>query len=65
MYPPSPSNFSIYSWYLNRDVRCETVNKVMFNSFAVLYIIASTSMLTELVHSSCSIKIRSYIYNKT
>lgn len=51
-YLPSPSNLRIYSWNLNNDYLCDTVNKVIFKALALLYIIASMSMLTEDVHSS-------------
>lgn len=51
-YFPSPSNLRIYSWNLNNDYLCDTVKSVIFNAFALLYIIASISILTDDVHSS-------------
>lgn len=45
-YPPSPSNLSMYSWNLKSDYLWETVKSVIFNSFALLYIIDSTSTVT-------------------
>lgn len=57
-YLPSPSNFRMYSWNLNNDYLCETVNKVIFKSLALLYMIASISILTEEVHSSIKLLIK-------
>ena len=35
--PPYPSNVILNSWNLNKLVRCETVNNVIYSSFALLY----------------------------
>lgn len=66
--PPNPSNFILYSWNWKSVIRWDTVKSVIFNSLALLYSLASMSMLTAEVHSSklyqIDLKLQTQVYGR-